>query len=180
MSSHDDFVAAVRSYWDVRGIQGLTGRGEGASGTVRAGKHFEAVARLIERPFLEAGLGYQVLSGRAARLPGYFRVTKDWDLVVLDRGCLVAAFELKALGGPSFGNNLNNRVEEAVGSAQDVWRAYQEGSLGDLRPWLGYFFLIEDREGSRSTVAVSSTVGRSIPRWRGRATASGPRSCAPG
>jgi hypothetical protein len=42
----------------------------------------------------------------------------------------VAAFELKALGAPSFGNNYNNRVEEALGSAVDLRRA----ALADLFP----------------------------------------------
>jgi hypothetical protein len=27
---------------------------------------------------------------------------------------------------PSFGNNFNNRSEEAIGSASDIWIAYRE------------------------------------------------------
>ncbi len=53
----------------------------------------------------------------------------------------------KSQVGPSFGNNFNNRVEEAIGSAIDVWTAYREGRLGDgPQPFLGYFFLLEDCE----------------------------------
>jgi Restriction endonuclease XhoI len=54
---------------------------------------------------------------------------------------------LNSYVGPSFGNNFNNRVEEAIGSATDVWIAYREGRLGSgPRPFLGYFFLLEDCE----------------------------------
>ena len=62
---------------------------------------------------------------RTARieLPGFYRPTKKWDLVVIDQGKLVAAIELKSQVGPSFGNNFNNRTEEAIGNAVDVWRA---------------------------------------------------------
>ena len=41
-------------------------------------------------------------------LPGYFRPTKLWDLLVTYKGQLIAAIELKSHVGPSFGNNFNN------------------------------------------------------------------------
>jgi hypothetical protein len=50
-------------------------------------------------------------------LPGYFRPTKLWDLLVVHEGRLVAAVELKSQVGPSFGKNFNNRTEEAIGTA---------------------------------------------------------------
>lgn len=52
-------------------------------------------------------------------LPGYFRPTKLWDLLVIYKGELIAAVELKSQVGPSFGNNFNNRTEEATGTAHD-------------------------------------------------------------
>jgi hypothetical protein len=59
-------------------------------------------------------------------------------LVVAD-GRLLASMELKSQVGPSFGNNYNNRTEEAVGNAADFWTAYREGAYSKLpRPWLGY------------------------------------------
>lgn len=52
-------------------------------------------------------------------MPGYYRATKDWDfLIVSEKGNLVAAIELKSQVG-SYGNNLNNRTEESLGSAED-------------------------------------------------------------
>lgn len=77
-------------------------------------------------------------------IPGYYRAEKEWDLLVLAEGQLVAGIEFKSQVGPSFGNNLNNRVEEAVGSASDLWTAFREGHLGVYRPFIGYLFLLED------------------------------------
>lgn len=64
-------------------------------------------------------------------------------------GILVAAIELKSLGSPSFGNNYNNRIEEALGNATDLSRANLAGLVGGEKPWLGYFFVMEDAEKSR-------------------------------
>jgi type II restriction enzyme len=79
-------------------------------------------------------------------------------LVVINDGVLVAAIELKSQVGPSFGNNFNNRTEEAVGNAVDVWRAYEEGTFGGVRPWLGYVFLLEEASKSTTPVRLAKTV----------------------
>ena len=50
-------------------------------------------------------------------LPGYFRPTKVWDILIVHKQELVAAIQLKSHVGPSFGNNFNNRTEEAIGAA---------------------------------------------------------------
>jgi type II restriction enzyme len=65
----------------------------------------------------------------ALTLPGYFRPTKLWDLLVMYQGRLIAAIELKSHIGPSFGNNFNNRTEEAIGTAVDLWTAFREGAF---------------------------------------------------
>ncbi|HEX9774251.1 MAG TPA: PaeR7I family type II restriction endonuclease [Actinomycetota bacterium] len=90
-----------------------------------------------------------------AELPGYFRAEKKWDLVVVQDDKLAAAVELKSQVGPSFGNNLNNRTEEAIGNATDIWTAYREGRFGTQRPWLGYVFLLEEAPGSTRSVRVT-------------------------
>jgi len=94
-------------------------------------------------------------SKRLLELPGFFRPTKEWDLVVVKDGVLVAAIEAKSQVGPSFGNNFNNRTEEAMGSALDLWTAYREGAyLASPQPFLGYFFMLEDCEASTKPVRV--------------------------
>lgn len=81
-------------------------------------------------------------------LPCYFRPTKDWDLIVKVGDDLLAVVEVKAHVG-SFGNNFNNRVEEALGSATDFWTAYREATFKpSARPWLGYLIMLEDHPDS--------------------------------
>ena len=86
---------------------------------------------------------------------GYFRPTKNWDLVVVADDQLLASVEFKAQVG-SFGNNFNNRVEEALGNAVDLNTAYREGKFKPSRkPWLGWLMLLEDSQKSTSPVSVS-------------------------
>jgi hypothetical protein len=90
---------------------------------------------------------------RVVTLPGYFRPTKQWDLVIINEGCLIAALEFKSQVGPSFGNNFSNRTEEAIGSAHDLWTAYREGAFGEQsRPFVGWLMLLEDAPKSRAAV----------------------------
>ena len=66
------------------------------------------------------------------------------------QGRLIAAIELKSQVGPSFGNNFNNRTEEAIGTAHDLWTAFREGALGEQsRPFLGWLMMVEDAPESR-------------------------------
>ena len=86
-------------------------------------------------------------------LPGYFRPTKIWDVLVFSGNRLIAALEFKSQVGPSFGNNFNNRAEEAIGTAHDLWTAYREGAFGkQSRPFAGWLILVEDSDGSRRPV----------------------------
>ena len=79
----------------------------------------------------EAGLeDISIKTRLGLELPGYFRPEKKWDLLVVSRMQLVCAIEFKSQVGPSFGNNFNNRTEEALGNAEDIWTAYREGLLG--------------------------------------------------
>ena len=101
-------------------------------------------------------------------LPGYFRPTKLWDLLVLNEGHLVAAIEAKSHVGPSFGNNFNNRTEEAIGSACDLWTAYREGAFGDHgRPFVGWLILVEDAPGSQREVRIQSPHFPVFPAFEG-------------
>jgi hypothetical protein len=59
--------------------------------------------------------------------------------------------------GPSFGNNFNNRTEEAIGTAVDLLTAYREGAFGEQpRPFVGWMMLVEDCPGVRTPVRDSS------------------------
>lgn len=154
----DDLRVAIAAYWALKkkqraAAESILSTAEGTSKAVRGGGHFNPVVNLLARFFTEAGYPLSSIGAgqRSAStiLPGYYRPTKAWDLVVVHNDILVAAIELKALGGPSFGNNYNNRIEEALGNAIDLDRANLTSLVGRERPWLGYFFIMEDAAGSR-------------------------------
>jgi Restriction endonuclease XhoI len=143
---------AVQSYWDARAknkekqIEG--GKIDaGTRGEVTGGAQMGAMEVLVADILCDAGLKkLDVRTRTSLELPGYYRAEKKWDLIVVSEGQLVTAMEFKSQVGPSFGNNFNNRSEEAIGSATDIWVAYREGRFGTKSPtpFLGYFFLLED------------------------------------
>ena len=130
------------------------GKDVGKLGEVTGGQHLNGVLRLLCDIAQAAGYGdTEIQLNRGIELPGYFRPQKRWDLVVIRNGRLCAAVELKSQAG-SFGNNFNNRTEEAIGNSTDFWTAFREGVLGAHAPWLGYFFLLESAEKSTRPVAL--------------------------
>jgi hypothetical protein len=150
---------AVQSYWDARGknkekqIEG--GKIDaGTRGEVTGGAQMGAMEVLVADILCDAGLKkIDVKTRTSLELPGYYRSEKKWDLIVVSEGQLVTAMEFKSQVGPSFGNNFNNRSEEAIGSATDIWVAYREGRFGKSpTPFLGYFFLLEDCDRVKTPV----------------------------
>lgn len=117
----------------------------GNRGDVTGGGHMGALELLIKDLLIEFGIAENnIFTKKHLELPGFFRSTKKWDLLVVERRQLVMAIEFKSIGG-SYGNNLNNRTEEALGNAGDIWTAYREGRFGTgPRPLLGYLFLLRD------------------------------------
>lgn len=109
---------------------------------------------LVRRLLIEAKVPESCIAvDKRVELPGWFRAEKKWDLVIVHEHELIAAVEFKSQIGPSFGNNFNNRTEEALGSATDIWAAYREGAFKpSSRPFLGYLMLLEDCDRSRSAV----------------------------
>ena len=186
--TRQDFEDAVAAYWGAKREQNelsvIKNRvGAGTAGSVRGGKHFDAIAALLAKFFLEAGYppdAIRITVQHRLELPGYYRPQKMWDVVVAHENTLVAAFELKALGGPSYGNNYNNRVEEALGSAVDLRRAALADLFPGEKPWLGYFFVMEDGQGSRSPSGSRMVPSPSSPSGVAPPTRTGSRSSASG
>jgi len=107
-----------------------------------------------------------VFRKKAVELPGFFRATKEWDLLVVRDRKLIAVIEAKSQVGPSFGNNFNNRTEEAIGSAADLWTAFRERAYMDSpAPFLGYFFLLEDCDASHRPVRVEEPHFKVFPEF---------------
>ncbi len=128
----------------------------------------EFIALIVEAVVLCGFRMENVFFKRAIELPGFFRPTKEWDLLVVSNGRLLIALEAKSQVGPSFGNNFNNRTEEAMGSALDLWTAYREGKFNSgQQPWLGYLFLLEDCPRSQRPVEVREPHFEVFPEFRG-------------
>ena len=155
---------AVQVFWGNRAaarqkqiVSGKADQGERAG--VTAGKNMDGFIALILDIIRANGLAHADIHQKRAvlTLPGFFRPTKLWDLLVIHKGELIAAIELKSQVGPSFGNNFNNRTEEAIGTAHDLWTAYREGAFGKQpRPFVGWLMLVEDASESRSPVRDNS------------------------
>jgi type II restriction enzyme len=155
---------AVKAFWGNRKAarqkqieSGKADQGERAG--VTAGNNMDGFLALVLDIIKANGLAHaETYQSRAMlTLPGYFRPTKLWDLLVIYKGELIAAIELKSQVGPSFGNNFNNRTEEAIGTAHDLWTAYREEAFGKQpRPFVGWLMMVEDAPGSRSAVKDKS------------------------
>ena len=165
---------AVAHYWLTRRTQTEKQRQRGRSdaglrSAVTGGAQLDGFVNLFTDLILEAGIEQRfVFRKRSLELPGFFRPTKEWDLLIVKNGQLVAAIEAKSQVGPSFGNNFNNRTEEAMGSALDLWTAFREGGFnGGIQPFLGYFFMLEDCDASNRPVKIREPHFRAFPEFVG-------------
>ena len=130
---------------------------QGNRGAVTGGKQLDGFVTLIREILIANGVNdNNIFCNSRLELPGYYRPSKKWDLLVVDSEQLILAVELKSQVGPSFGNNFNNRTEEAMGSALDLWTAFREGVFKNSNPWLGYLMLLEDCTGSSTPVSTRS------------------------
>lgn len=161
---------AVSHYWTTLGRQGTYQKGKdtGTRSRVTGGKQMDGFADLVGRILAENGMPEaSIYLDHKLELPGYFRATKKWDLVVIHNKRLIAALELKSQAGPSFGNNFNNRAEEALGTAKDLWTAYEKGAFAPgAAPWLGWVMLLEDCPKSREPVDVEEPHFKVFPEFR--------------
>jgi hypothetical protein len=167
---------AVKAFWGNRAAavekQREIGRpDQGERAGVTAGKNMDGFIALVQDVIRANGLGdaHMMIDRRVLTLPGFFRPTKLWDLLVISDKRLIAALELKSHVGPSFGNNFNNRTEEALGTAVDLWTAYREGAFGReaVRPFVGWLMLVEDAPESRSAVRDIAPHFELFPEFRG-------------
>ena len=166
---------AVKAFWGNRQAARLkqlaAGKADqGERGGVTAGKNMDGFLALIHDLIQANGLARAEIHQQRMMLtlPGYFRPTKLWDLLVMHQGELIAAIELKSQVGPSFGNNFNNRTEEAIGIALDLWTAYREGAFGQQpRPFVGWLMMVEDAPESRRPVRDTSPHFAVLPEFKG-------------
>lgn len=185
---------AVQRFWEFRKGKATDHRQGGNRDAVTGGKNMDGFIELVGAVATHCGLPEASVyaGGRHATLPGYFRATKNWDVLVIHGQKLIAAFELKSQVG-SFGNNFNNRSEEVIGSAADLWAAHREGALApentekhrsdwvseprtpllnpevqrDPRPpFLAWLMLLEDCPKSRTSIGVDEPHYKVFPEFR--------------
>lgn len=151
---------AVQWYWETRSGQGAEQRDSedstrGRRAEVLGGQQMDGFAGLIEDIVVEAGVPRDsVKHDYHATLPGFYRHEKEWDTAVVHDGELLAVVEYKSQAS-SFGNNLNNRAEEAIGNNTDIIEAYEEGVFAPSpQPFIGYLMLMADNEESRNVPQV--------------------------
>jgi len=165
---------AVSHYWLTRRAQKDKQKKRGVSdaglrSAVTGGAQMDGFIRLFRELIVDSGIDSQhIYEKKALELPGFFRPTKEWDLLVIKKGQLIVAIEAKSQVGPSFGNNFNNRTEEAMGSALDLWTAFREGAFnGGAQPFIGYFFMLEDCKASTRPVKVREPHFKVFPEFVG-------------
>ncbi|OAB88180.1 hypothetical protein AWH69_07200 [Janibacter melonis] len=136
----DEIEPLLINFWARRGesAQRLAAAGRSNTGAqARDAMHMQSMASFVRQMFIDAGLDpHDVLLDHS--VPGFYRRSKEWDVVAMRRGHLVGVVELKSQES-SPGNNANNRIEEAVGSAVDA-HTFQEysGLYGDLGVWAAW------------------------------------------
>ncbi len=160
------FADAIAGFWAIKGRQQAasdrSGRGDGGtSGSVRAGKHMDPFECLIREIVTDAGITPDPPPADTIYVPGYYRETKSWDVVLQYQGHVLAIVEAKSQGS-SLANNFNNRVEEAIGQAADIWKSHERGLLKTgLRPWVGYLMIVEE---TPKTIEPKELMrGKSVP-----------------
>jgi hypothetical protein len=170
----DRLSEAIRYFWKTRQQQSdkqgsKTGtRDAGSRTAVTGGKQLDGFVELL-RDFLgESGLDRTcIYTSKKVELPGWYRAEKKWDLLIVREGTLIAAMEFKSQVG-SFGNNFNNRTEEALGNAADIWAAFREGAFApSIRPWLGYVMVLEEAKKSLSPIGVQEPHFKVFEEFRG-------------
>jgi hypothetical protein len=167
ISKYNDRVSdAVAYFWRTRDRQASEQKernssDQGNRGAVTGGKQMDGFIKLLTEIAIEFDVPQTSIHTKSNYLPGYFRPSKDWDLLITTSdNNLVCAIELKSQVG-SFGNNFNNRTEEALGSSYDLSTSLDENSLQfNIRPWIGYIVVLEKSEDSNRTVSVQEKLFR--------------------
>ena len=139
---------AVEFFWFTKKRQLKDSKDASNRGAVVGGKQMDGFIDLLRTVANDAGVPDECIITDKNSLPGYFRSSKDWDLLIIaPTGKLIAAIELKSQVG-SYGNNFNNRTEEAIGSAVDLWTSFREGQFPNQQaPWIGWLSFINSFTG---------------------------------
>ena len=116
---------AIRHFWRTKQQQLKRSSDSSNRGAVVGGKQLDGFIDLLRGACISVGVPIECIYENNNYIPGFFRSSKDWDFVVISpSGKLLVLIELKSQVG-SYGNNFNNRTEEALGNATDLWTEYR-------------------------------------------------------
>ncbi len=152
----DRLRKAVAHYWRTLAAQSgkqKVGTDHGRRSAVTGGKQMDGFCELVDWVLRENGLDEATIYVRSDReIPGFFRPTKEWDMLVVHQGRTVAAIEFTSQRVPPLASDTSSRIEETIGMAEDMWTAFRRDAFGRTRPrpWLGWVMLFEDRTESGS------------------------------
>ena len=129
---------------------------QGLRAGVTSGKHLDPLAEYIANKLVSYGIDKaDIYTGSSGmEIPGWYRPNKQWDILAFDGKSLVSAIELKSIGS-SYGNNFNNRTEEALGSATDASAAVKYNMfVNEQPPAFGYVMVVRSDEKSRNVIKI--------------------------
>ena len=149
----EEIGKAVKFFWETKKTQLSSSADNSNRGAVVAGKQMDGFINLLKKVAIDAGVKEACIFTKQNYLPGYFRSSKDWDLLIISPcNKLIATIELKSQVD-SYGNNFNNRAEEAIGSAVDLWTAFRENQFPDQKaPWVGYLMIVGKDKASTTPI----------------------------
>lgn len=136
----DDIHPLLVNWWAEKNaaVSALVETGKENTGAqARSARHMLGLNNYVKQIFIDAGLKEHEVKVDTV-IPGYFRRSKNWDIVAVHKGRLVGIVELKSQA-TSPGNNANNRIEEAIGSPVDA-RMFHEvtSAFGELGIWAAW------------------------------------------
>ena len=82
-----EFARAIAQFWAIKTNQQAAADQAGTSagathGAVRAGKHMAPFEELVRQVVRDAGVTVDVEQAETIYVPGYYRETKSWDVVL--------------------------------------------------------------------------------------------------
>jgi hypothetical protein len=162
-----EIKSAVSFFWKAKKNQLAASIDKSNRGAVVGGKQMDGFISLLQKVAKDAGIPDSCIFTKNNYVPGFFRSSKNWDLLVVTPSKkLIAAIELKSQVG-SYGNNFNNRAEEAIGSAVDLWTAYRENQFPNQQsPWLGYLMVVGKDAGSSTPVKNNECLYPVLPEFK--------------
>ena len=146
---------AVRQWCSYVGRDDTPDTQEGNRGIMIGGGAMDGFASAARTVALSAGVPESdIIISRSAQdkratLPGFFRPSKNFDFVIIHDQIPVVALEFKSINS-SFGNNMNNRADEAIGQGTDLNAMYDSNGIPEGEFFSGYILCMADNEGSNT------------------------------